>query len=237
MNARYDKKCVPNEAEKLTNSERGCAASHLALWRRLASGQIQGQGEGSGIGGSCLMPANRMIIFEDDARLASNFVPALRELWETLDRMDARGFEWDVVFLGYINAAEHPCEGRAKERKYVEASQRPGTVEKRGPKTTKVKVGGREKAKAKAKGRGRGRGSQGGRGHGQEAESYEAVGEVFKEVKLTNSLLFKVEYIWGAHAYVINQVTKNTQSKSHLLPAHIYVDKQFFSPSPSPLHP
>ena len=34
MNALYDRKCVANKVEQLTNSERGCAASHLALWRR-----------------------------------------------------------------------------------------------------------------------------------------------------------------------------------------------------------
>ena len=60
-----------------------------------------------------------MLILEDDAKLEPNFVPAMRELFEVLDRMDRRKIEWDVVFLGYINPVR-------KHRVWVPGSERPG---------------------------------------------------------------------------------------------------------------
>lgn len=59
-----------------------------------------------------------MLILEDDAKLEPNFVPAMRELFEVLDRMERRKIEWDVVFLGYINPV--------RRKVYVPGSERPG---------------------------------------------------------------------------------------------------------------
>ena len=45
-----------------------------------------------------------------------------------------RGVEWDVVFLGYIDAAESKRRKEHKRRPFVPESQRPGAVAKQGAK-------------------------------------------------------------------------------------------------------
>ena len=39
LNARFDRNCPPNTALRMSAGERGCAASHVALWRRCAASE------------------------------------------------------------------------------------------------------------------------------------------------------------------------------------------------------
>lgn len=80
---------------RLTAGERGCAASHIALWRRCAAAPLK---EGNR---NALLPEDgAMLVLEDDALPKKDFVRRLR-----LALQDLHNEAPDLLFLGYTQAA------------------------------------------------------------------------------------------------------------------------------------
>ena len=90
----------------LSAGEIGCYASHLAVCRRIAAGEI----------------ASPALVLEDDVCLAEDFVPALKGALRALPA------EWDLVRLS--NDAKHACLAIADigQRNLVRYSNVPGSA-------------------------------------------------------------------------------------------------------------
>jgi len=89
---------------RLTGGERGCAASHVEVWRRCAAelGEAGSALEGTtaSCGSSCRRGAGPLLVLEDDAMPTAEFVDRLRDALEAL-----RNESPDLLYLGYTQAA------------------------------------------------------------------------------------------------------------------------------------
>lgn len=78
-NAKWDPSIRWMRSLRLTGGEVGCIVSHMRLWQRVAAERHESA-----------------IIFEDDATLATDFVPRLSKAQRSLPA------DWDLLYLGYI---------------------------------------------------------------------------------------------------------------------------------------
>lgn len=105
-NAKYDGRPGARPGVRLAMSpgERGCAMSHVRVWREVAAGQTCGEGASAAAaaGASWESPT---IVLEDDAVIGKRFKKRVQAALHAATRGGA-----DAVYLGYIKGA--PWRGR-----------------------------------------------------------------------------------------------------------------------------
>ena len=97
-NAAYDRHCAPGP-RRATNGERGCALSHVELWRRA----------------SALEEASWLLVCEDDCRFDANFDRELRRVWPLVPQ-DA-----ELVYLGFSDRGPRAYDAGSENRVFTPA--------------------------------------------------------------------------------------------------------------------
>uniref|UniRef100_A0A7S2FD47 Glycosyl transferase family 25 domain-containing protein n=1 Tax=Florenciella parvula TaxID=236787 RepID=A0A7S2FD47_9STRA len=97
-NAAYDRHCAPGP-RRATNGERGCALSHIELWRKA----------------SALNEASWLLVCEDDCRFDANFDRELRRIWPLVPQ-DA-----ELVYLGFSDRGPRAYDAGSENRVFTPA--------------------------------------------------------------------------------------------------------------------